>query len=260
MTLGNVLALWQHNIRRLLAYSSIAHAGYLLIGVAVALAAKTADSGAGNDAASLLSGAGGAGLNGLGAAAFYLAVYIFATLGAFAALVYLNREDGQVDTLEQLAGLNRRHPVVAILIAAFMFSLAGIPPLAGFWGKFTLLYSALTLPEASGDGMLLRPWFIGLAIVTVLNAAIGAAYYLRVIGVMYFRPSKATPHEPHRETGPALAIAICAAMVVGAGLLPGRFLDIAVRAGRSISQASAEPSAAGREPENTPALVAGNPR
>jgi len=240
MTLGNVLALWQSNIRRLLAYSSIAHAGYLLVGVAVALAAKTAD--AGGDAAAL--GAHGAALDGLGAASFYLFVYMFATLGAFAALAYLSRDDGQLDSLDQLAGLNRSHPVVAILIAAFMFSLAGIPPLAGFWGKFALLYSALTLPESSRDGMALHPWFIGLAIVTVLNAAIGAAYYLRVIGAMYFRPSHAATQPKHRDVGPSLAMGLCVATVIGVGFFWGPFLDLAVRSGRSISRSSDAPTAA----------------
>lgn len=247
MTLGNVLALWQNNIRRLLAYSSIAHAGYLLIGVAVALAAKTADSGvASSDAGSLLSGERGAGL---GAASFYLFVYMLATLGTFAALVYLSRDDAPVDSLDQLGGLNRTHPVVALLIAAFMFSLAGIPPLAGFWGKFALLYSALTLPESSRDGLALRPWFIGLAIVTVLNAAIGAAYYLRVIGAMYFRPSHAAVQPKQRGLGPILAMGLCVATVIGVGFLPGRFLEIAVRGGQSISPASLAPAAAQR-PDN----------
>jgi NADH-quinone oxidoreductase subunit N len=241
MTLGNVVALWQTNVRRLLAYSSIAHAGYLLVGVAVALAARTAEPT--GDAGALLSGERGAGL---GAASFYLLVYMFATLGAFAALVYLGRDDAQVDSLDQLAGLNRTHPVVALLIAAFMFSLAGVPPLAGFWGKFALLYSSLTLPELSRNDLTLRPWFIGLAIVTVLNAAIGAAYYLRVIGAMYFRPSHAAVQPKQRDSGPLLAMALCIAAVIGVGLLPGRFLEIAVRGGQSILQPAPAPATAHR--------------
>src|SRR4029079_11573846 len=102
------------------------------------------------DTGGLLSGESGAGL---GAASFYLFVYMFATLGTFAALVYLSRDDAEVDSLDQLAGLNRRHPVVALLVAAFMFSLAGIPPLAGFWGKFALVYSSLTVPQLSGNDL-----------------------------------------------------------------------------------------------------------
>lgn len=268
MTIGNVLALWQTNVRRLLAYSSIAHAGYILIGLSVALAAKTvvapalasdpatvtspaasavsssaavsdANSGA---ATAESSAADGAGVNGLGASLFYLAVYMFATLGTFAALVYLSRGDRQIDSLDELSGLNRSHPVVAMMVAVFMFSLAGIPPLAGFWGKFTLLYGALTLPEFSQEHLQLRPWFIGLAIVTVLNTAIAAAYYLRVISVMYFRSSEsaakaaATEGDAGRSLGPAVAMVLCAALVLGIGFMPGGILDDAVRAGSSIRQ------------------------
>ena len=133
MTLGNMMALWQNNIRRLLAYSSIAHAGYILIGVAVALATQTNTGILATDAAAKA-------FDGLGASMFYLAVYMFATMGAFAALVYLSSDgEKQVDTLDDIAGVNRRNPVVALVMAVFMFSLAGLPPLAGFWGKFALL-------------------------------------------------------------------------------------------------------------------------
>ena len=122
MTLGNVLALWQHNLRRMLAYSSIAHAGYLLIGLATGLAGTSA----------------GESTDGVGAMIFYLLLYVVATTGTFAALCFLSRREHEVDSLDELAGLSRTHPLVAALIAIFMFSLAGIPPLAGFLGKFTL--------------------------------------------------------------------------------------------------------------------------
>ncbi|HEY2826487.1 MAG TPA: NADH-quinone oxidoreductase subunit N [Pirellulales bacterium] len=237
MTLGNILALWQNNLRRLLAYSSIAHAGYLLIGLAVALAVRTTQ--VGTAAGGFLSNS--AALNGLGAAIFYLAVYMFATLGAFAALIYLSHGDRQVDTLDDIGGLNRTHPVVALIIAVFMFSLAGIPPLAGFWGKFSLLYGALTLDEFSAQGDIwLRPWFVGLAVVAVLNAAIAAAYYLRVIGAMYFRSPEKQSSSAIRGLGPALAMAICVALTLGIGFLPGRFIDGAVRAAQSIGQPAAQ--------------------
>jgi NADH-quinone oxidoreductase subunit N len=257
MTVGNILALWQNNIRRLLAYSSIAHAGYLLIGVAVALAFRTAampapaatttvvaaatvTDASGKDetspAVTAPSADATAGVDGLGAAMFYLAVYIFATLGAFAAFVYLSHGERQIDTLDDIAGLNRTHPMVALTVALFMFSLAGVPPLAGFWGKFALLYSALKTPAVASSGMALRPWFIGLAIVAVLNAAIAAAYYLRVISAMYFRPVKAAgPSRVSRAAAPGFALVICTVAVVGVGFLPGRLLDDAVRAGQSLT-------------------------
>jgi NADH-quinone oxidoreductase subunit N len=247
MTFGNMLALWQTNIRRMLAYSSIAHAGYLLIGVAVAMAARTVGSGA---------TATTEGLNGLGTSLFYLAVYMFATLGAFAALVYLSRGDRQISTLADLAGLNRIHPVVAIIIAVFMFSLTGIPPMAGFWGKFVLLFGALTLDESAAPaGVVLRPWFIGLAIVTVLNAAIGAAYYLRVIGYMYFRSSEVETPIAQRDVGPAIAMAACAALTLGLGFLPRPLVDATNRAGRSIGQPPTQQAVA-PAPEATSLKVA----
>jgi NADH-quinone oxidoreductase subunit N len=233
MTVGNVLALWQSNLRRLLAYSSIAHAGYLLIGVAVALAMRTTQ--VGTAAGGFLSGS--AALNGLGTAIFYLAVYMIATLGTFAALIYLSRGDQQVSTLTDISGLNRTNPVVALIVAIFMFSLAGIPPLAGFWGKFSLLYGALTLDEFSAQGEVwLRPWFIALAVIAVLNAAIAAAYYLRVISAMYFRTPEKRPFDAERAPGPALAMVVCVVLIIGIGFLPGKVLDSAIRAGQSLGE------------------------
>src|SRR5690606_24686258 len=124
---GNTLALWQDNLRRLLAYSSIAHAGYLLIGVAVGFA--TIDEGQFGQA-------------GLSAMLFYLAVYAVATAGAFAVLDYLGAPDDPVESVDELAGVGRTHPLAAVAMSLFMFSLAGVPPLAGFFGKLTLLFGA----------------------------------------------------------------------------------------------------------------------
>ncbi len=130
MTLGNVLALWQNNVRRLMAYSSVAHAGYMLIGLAVGFAVSGGAAEATN-------------FDGIGAAFFYMLVYAAATAGTFAALTYLGGDDGELDTVDQLAGLTRNHPKTALAMAIFMFSLTGLPPLAGFWGKFTLFTGAL---------------------------------------------------------------------------------------------------------------------
>jgi NADH-quinone oxidoreductase subunit N len=244
MTLGNVLALWQNNIRRLLAYSSIAHAGYILIGLAVALAGRTTDTGVTQSGSPAVLN----GLNGLGASWFYLAVYMLATLGTFAALVYLGREDAQINTLGDMLGLGRRHPVVAIFIALFMFSLAGIPPLAGFFGKFSLLYGALTIDEySSQNAVWLRPWFLALAVVAVLNAAIAAAYYLRVIGAMYFNAPKtaaaAPPAKAPANVGPAFAMTVCAVLVVAIGLMPKGVLNLSLRAGQSIRESAGDNAA-----------------
>ncbi len=205
MTLGNVLALWQDNVRRLMAYSAVAHAGYLLVGLTVALAPGTS--------------AGGA-WNGLSAMLFYLLVYAVATIGTCAALAVLGREEQQLDNVEELAGLawtgGRLRPMMAWGIAVFMFSLTGIPPLAGFWGKLSLFSSALAVgrPETAEA----RPWLIALAVVGVVNSAISAAYYLRIVGVMFFRMPPGEPEVKDRSGGgvfTALACAVLSLFIIG---------------------------------------------
>ena len=147
MTTGNVLALWQDDLRRLLAYSSIAHAGYMLIGLAVALAT-------GNEPGSW---------NGLAALGFYLVVYAAATLGAFAVLEHLGRPERRIDGVDELAGLGQTRPVAAALLAVFLLSLMGVPPLGGFWGKFCIFGSALNVNGAGVEGIAegMQPWFTG---------------------------------------------------------------------------------------------------
>jgi len=206
MTLGNLLGLWQDNIRRLLAYSSIAHSGYMLIGLSVGLAAApTAD--------------GGVTLDGIGAMFFYLAVYSLATAGTFAALTYLGGQGKQVDTVDELAGLARSNPLTALFLAVFLFSLMGIPPLAGFTGKFLIFGSALTLNEAGLADPHVRTWFLALAVIGVLNATIAAGYYLRVVAALYFRAPQTTPVSLGGR-GAAFAAALCALLVVLVGLVP----------------------------------------
>ncbi len=182
MTVGNVLALWQDNLRRLLAYSSIANAGYLLIGLAVGLATASAP----------------VRWDGIAAMLFYFAVYAAATLGTFAALIYLGGDTQQVESVEELAGLGRTRPATAATIALFMFSLAGLPPLAGLWGKLLIFAAALGVPSTAGGG---RPWFVAVTVLAVLNAVVAAVYYLRIVAVMYFR----APWPPPRPAaGPDL--------------------------------------------------------
>jgi NADH-quinone oxidoreductase subunit N len=240
MTLGNVVALWQSNLRRLLAYSSIAHAGYLLIGVSVGLAQLAAAPGA----ASLES----LGVNGLGTALFYLAVYALATLGTFAALTWLGSHHQSMDDVDALAGLSHSHPLIAAAIAVFMFSLAGVPPLAGFWGKFTLFSGAIDLgAPVAGEPSEVQPWFLALAIVGVANAAIAAAYYLRVVATMYFRsPESAaapvaadTMESTPREPAPAMATAICLVLVIVVGVIPWPAIEVSDAAGAAVAQPAA---------------------
>jgi len=249
MTLGNVVALWQSNIRRLLAYSSIAHAGYMLIGLSVGLAqvalAPTAEP---QEAI---------GVNGIGTALFYLAVYAAATLGTFAALAYLSTERKSVDDLEELAGLSQTHPFIAGAIAVFMFSLAGIPPLAGFWGKFALFSGTIDLgAPVGGEWTELQKWFLALAIIGVANAAIAAAYYLRVVATMYFRsPATAaapvpadSPAGAHREPEPALATALALVLVIAMGIFPGRVIDVSDAAGSHVGESLRDSRLGGTRP------------
>ena len=206
MTLGNVVALWQDNVRRLLAYSSIAHGGYMLIGLAVAFAA---DSGA--DAA--------AGFDGVGGMLFYITVYSLATTGAFAAVIYLGRDDKGIESVDDLAGEARDHPWTGVSMAIFMFSLTGIPPLAGFWGKLNLFGAAMSIRGGDYGPGTVRNWFVALAVIGVLNAAISAAYYLRIVAVMYFRPAT-SESRAGGAWGAGMAMLMCAGLVVLVGLAP----------------------------------------
>ena len=202
MTIGNVCALWQNNVRRLLAYSSIAHGGYLLIGLAAAATAT------GEGIASML---------------LYVIVYGVATLGVFTALAYLGSTRREVNGVEELAGLGRSQPLVAATIAVFMFSLAGIPPLAGFWGKLTLLASGIHV-AASADSGPTAAWFVLLVAAAALNAAVAAAYYLRIVAVMYFQPVGNAP-QADGGRGALAATLACAAAVVLLGTFPGLAID-----------------------------------
>ena len=249
MTVGNVMALWQTNLRRLLACSSIAHAGYLLVGIAAAAAAPSVAPG-------LLA------TGGLSATLFYLATYAIATIGVFGALAYLGHRwpewtsgsgprppREEISTVDDLDGLSGTNPVAACAIAVFLLSLAGIPPLPGFWGKLTLALAALGVDgNAAIDLGSRRGWFVGLAVLLVLNAAIAAAYYLRLIVAMYF---KTTKRGVQADGGLAAGIAMLACLVlVVLTVLPQRLLIAASRAGDSLApQAAARAAALTESPE-----------
>src|SRR6185436_5240264 len=143
MTLGNLVALTQNNVKRMLAYSSIAHTGYILVG-----------------------------LQGL---LFYGAAYSFMNLGAFAVVAAVQRRAGVTSNLDTFAGLIRREPWLAILMTLFMLSLTGIPPTAGFFAKAYVILPAIQASEAGWTSLGV------LAVITMLNAAIAAFYYLRVV-------------------------------------------------------------------------------
>ncbi|MFM8709416.1 MAG: NADH-quinone oxidoreductase subunit N [Planctomycetia bacterium] len=247
MTVGNVMALLQRNLRRLLACSSIAHAGYLLVGVAAAAAAAAAKTGATGRAAADTSWT--TGLGGLSATLFYLATYALATIGLFAAITYLGHRwpewtagsgprppREEITTVDDLDGLSSTNPVAAFAIALFLLSLAGIPPLPGFWGKLSLATSALEVDwNAAIVSGSRRAWFVGLAVVLVLNAAIAAAYYLRIIAAMYFRTTR---RGVQADGGLAAGVAmlLCTALVLMVTLQPRGLFVSSSRAGDVIEK------------------------
>ncbi len=198
MTLGNVGALVQQNVKRLLAYSSIAHAGYVL----VAFAALPD--------------------NGISAAMFYTASYAAMNVGAFAVVSHIAGAGERYVTLDDYAGLGRRSPLLAATLTVFLLSLIGIPMTGGFFAKFYVFSAAL---QAN---------LVGLTIIGVLNSAVGAYYYLRIIVVMYMREEReeipATPISP--ALGAALAISVAATLYLG--LLPGRVLEFASRSAAEL--------------------------
>jgi NADH-quinone oxidoreductase subunit N len=191
MTVGNVVAIAQSNLKRMLAYSSIAHVGYMLVG--------------------LVAG----GTVGTSAVLFYLLTYAFTTAGAFGVITLCERARGEAVEVGDYAGLARRHPLLAAALSLFLLSLIGIPPLAGFVGKFYVFGAAV------------RAGFVWLAVIGVLNSAVAAYYYLRVIVYMYMREPEgaATAFAPSFAGSLALAIALLGIVLLG--VVPAPFVDLA---------------------------------
>jgi NADH-quinone oxidoreductase subunit N len=203
MVVGAVLGLTQTDLKRMLAYSSIAHAGFLLTGV-------------------LGLGADGEG-SGLAATMFYLLTYGLTTLGAFAVLTLVRDGDGEASHLSQWAGLASRSPLTAAVMALFLLALAGIPLTAGFTGKFAVFRAAIEQGA----------W--PLVLVAVLASAVAAFFYLRVIVLMYFSPPAAdgpTVGVPGVPTTVVLAVTATATLALG--ILPGAVLDLAEQAARFV--------------------------
>jgi NADH-quinone oxidoreductase subunit N len=203
MTAGNIMALLQNNVRRLLAYSGVAQAGYILIGVAVMTCMSTQ------------AGEKEPFINGRDTVLFYLVAYGAMTVGAFAVIAYLNRPERGIDAIDDLAGLHETNPWMAFTLAVFLFSMIGLPLTAGFAGKFYLFLGALSVPTKLPTGHLYQV----LALIGAVNAAVGAYYYLRVVGVMYLRGSF-QPRIVVRWSPILLAIAVCAIATLLFGIYP----------------------------------------
>ncbi len=234
MTLGNVLALLQDNVKRLLAYSSVAHAGYMLIGLAVAprLPAEASTP-----------------IGGVEAVLFYLVAYGGMTVGAFAVLSYLSTKERPVETADDLAGLARSHPGVALLMSLFLFSLIGIPLTAGFMGKFLLFSGALLVPFSLDNPVSLdqRNLYIILALIGALNAAVGGWYYLRLVAAMYLR-DPLNPIAKGRIRPVLLAAWACALVTLTAGVYPEPLKQAAVNAVGRVSPRANRAAAPGAGP------------
>jgi NADH-quinone oxidoreductase subunit N len=201
MTVGNVAAITQSNIKRMLAYSSIAQAGYVLIGFV-----------AGTQ-------------RGIAAALIYLAVYAFMQMGAFAVIVMLRRRDAVGDELKDFNGLYFRSPLAAVAMLLFMLSLGGIPPTAGFMGKLWLFGAAI---EAD---------YVWLAVIGVLNSAVSLYYYIRVVVYMWLRNEPAGS-EPLLSPALATAVVVTLVATLALGLYPGPLFDLAEASARALGTVS----------------------
>ena len=197
MTVGNVAALTQSNLKRMLAYSSIAHAGYVLIGVVAGTPL------------------------GVSAMLIYVLIYSFMQLGAFTVIVMMRRADVVGDELKDFSGLHVRHPVAAFAMLLFMLSLGGIPPTAGFMGKFWLFRAAIE----SG--------YVGLAVIAVLNSAISLYYYLRLVVFMYLK-TETTGSEPAASPALAVTLAVAVAATLVLGVYPRLLFDVAEKSARTL--------------------------
>ena len=180
MAIGNIIAIAQSNLKRMLAYSTIAHVGFLLLGI--------------------LTGTSG----GYAASMFYVIVYAIMSLGGFGMIILLSRAGFEADKLDDFKGLNERSPWFAFMMAILMLSMAGIPPFLGFWAKFAVLEAVV------------RSGMVWLAVVAVIFAIIGAYYYLRVIKLMYFdKPEDATPLEPSMDMKVIMSVNGLAVLALG---------------------------------------------
>ena len=197
MTIGNIAALVQDNVKRLLAYSSIAHAGYLLVAFAVWPAADAK--------------------NGIAAAMFYTASYAVMNVGAFAVIGHLAGAGERYVTIEDYAGLGKRAPLLAAIFSVFLLSLIGIPLFGGFFAKFYVFSSAL------------QQNLVGLVIIGVLNSAVAAYYYLRIMVVMYMREAREEVPVAPIPAGLGVALALSVAVTIYLGVLPNRVLEYASR-------------------------------
>lgn len=195
ITIGNITAIRQDNVKRMLAYSSISHGGVLLVGIcALGLGSKTANT----------------------ALIYYLIAYSFTTMGAFAIVAYIGSRGRERLLVDDWAGLGTAHPAVALAMTVLLLSFGGVPPTGGFFGKFYIFKAAMEVY----DGQLL--WLV---VIGVVNSAISIYYYLRIVTAMYFREAN-QPFTPTRSGGMLFVIALCPLLVLELGIMPGWWLKL----------------------------------
>jgi len=188
MVIGNVVAISQSNVKRMLAYSSIAHAGYMLVGITT-----------GTDL----------GMNGV---LFYMVSYVLTNIGAFGVVAVIENQEQQHTAIDHFNGLGFRKPLLGILMSVFLFSLIGLPPFSGFFGKYYIFYAAID------------QGYTWLTIVGVVTSMISVYYYLRVVVAMYFRSADSEDHYPLASTS-AIPLVFSAAGILALGILPKLLLD-----------------------------------
>ena len=208
MTLGNFGALMQNNVKRMLAYSSIAHAGYLLVAFAAA-----------NDL-------------GISAAIFYTAAYAAMNVGAFAVVSHFAGGGERYVSIDDYAGLGRRSPLLAFTLSIFMLSLIGIPATAGFLAKYYVFNAALS-PTAHPNAL------VWLTVIGLVNSAVASYYYLRLIVVMYMREPVVTEAPPRASAAMRLALVLTAVATIYLGVIPGRVLDSSAAGARDLGPTAA---------------------
>jgi len=201
MAVGNLAAIAQTNLKRMLAYSTISQMGFMLLGLLAGVVNGNIFSAA----------------NAYSSAMFYLITYVFTTLGTFGVIMLLSRAGFEAENIEDFKGLNQRSPWFALVMLLLMFSLAGIPPVMGFYAKLSVLQAVL------GTGQ------IWLAVIAVLFSLIGAFYYLRIVKVMYFDdPLDTAKIKPTSDM--AIALSINGGLVLIFGLLPGPLMTVCANA------------------------------
>ncbi|NCT98784.1 MAG: NADH-quinone oxidoreductase subunit NuoN [Comamonadaceae bacterium] len=204
LLVGNLAAIAQSNLKRMLAFSTIAQMGFLMLGLMAGVS--------GGDGSNMA--------NAYSSSMFYVVTYVLTTLGTFGVIILLSRAGFESDTIQDLAGLNQRSPLYAGVMAACMFSLAGVPPLVGFYAKLSVLQALLASPSA---------FHVGLAVFAVVMSLIGAFYYLRLVKVMYFdAPTQTAPIEAGLDVRSVLSVN--GALVLILGIVPGGLMALCAQA------------------------------